>query len=93
MALEKQDITAIQQALQPSFDSLGKGLKVYIDTKIKEVKIDVVNDLSEVIQEGFTMVGERFNDVDRDLKLMHRQIRGLQLDVVELKDSTDKKSW
>jgi predicted DNA binding CopG/RHH family protein len=93
--LSAQDITAIKEALAPEFgslrqemDALGTGLR----QEMEQLNQQTITDLSGVINDGFTMAGERFDTIDKRLEIIEGDLKALKnlvsvhsVEIMELK--------
>jgi predicted DNA binding CopG/RHH family protein len=106
MPLSAQDITAIKEALAPEFgslrqemDTLGTGLRQEMDAlgtglrqEMEQLNQQTITDLSGVINDGFTMAGERFDTIDKRLEIIEGDLKALKnlvsvhsVEIMELK--------
>lgn len=75
MALTQEDLRQIRGVVDesiahhPRFDELKSELKIElveeIGLRIEEAKDEVVADVCDVMQTGFTLIGQRFDEVDQ----------------------------
>jgi hypothetical protein len=77
MALTKDDLKQIKGVVNeaiaehPRFDAL--------ELKIEQSAKSVIDDLSDVMQEGFTMVGDRFDIVETRLDHVEKRLDNLRI--------------
>ena len=78
MSLTTEDLRQIRTvmdeaiAVHPRFDDFVT--KVELETNFRKFKEEIIDEVAEVIREGLTMVGERFDIVEQRLDRLEKAV-------------------